>query len=757
MFCPVCGEEIPNGSKFCGACGSDLSSMIEEEAGNKSVEGIGDSGYVKPKKKRKLPKVIVGLVLAVVAVGIVIFVKGKLFGKSNNDMAIVYLKDGKWWVMTDFKKKKEVEIGSAKSSDASKAPIVFSDDGKYVYYFTKYEDNKGTLWRAEFNKLKENSSKNEQYIEQIASNVYASSFYLTPVEDGIIYQNPDDTLYYYDGKNTNQISKNVGRYHLLKNNRKYLYYSTNGDKTDFYEVDLSDIDNKRKIASSIDEFMVDDSDEVFFTKTATNEKTSLYLVEIGEEAEKIADNYITELETRKGILYIASNENKIELMDYVDDTEAENDKTIKDPQLDDYSIPSYYYQNLYSSSDPDDYGELYASCSLATRFYYKNWDYRSLEYAANNDSTYSTEYKRFVDKYSDKEDENGYFLVTDEVKRDLIVLSQTCGNGDSGEWLKLCFAKISDGYSYDYDKYYEAVEKFNAADSRNLIREQLNEMSIELKDLCYYYNGVTTKVKENIINISSSSKVFNVPELITEKTDIKDINFVDTFEREITEFDYSAQNYIYVYDNKQMKYDIVQLSKTATEMMEENEIVYVIAADDKIFIQDADCILYVGEVVKGEITSLKVLAEDVYTYSHDVYRNEKGNPLFYYGANEYQRKDSESYYDVFCYSNGKAEKVAQDIYRNYGLGYIFSDGTLRLINDYSSDNEYSLLYTNQKGEKIVELDDISDSVYCGKSLIIYREDQELFMYNGKEKTILSDDVEKSRVYAPNTPTVVSRF
>ena len=36
MFCPNCGKELPDGSKFCGFCGADIS---KEQKGNDAING----------------------------------------------------------------------------------------------------------------------------------------------------------------------------------------------------------------------------------------------------------------------------------------------------------------------------------------------------------------------------------------------------------------------------------------------------------------------------------------------------------------------------------------------------------------------------------------------------------------------------------------------------------------------------------------------------------------------------------------------
>ena len=36
MFCPNCGKELPDGSKFCGFCGADIS---KEQTGNDAING----------------------------------------------------------------------------------------------------------------------------------------------------------------------------------------------------------------------------------------------------------------------------------------------------------------------------------------------------------------------------------------------------------------------------------------------------------------------------------------------------------------------------------------------------------------------------------------------------------------------------------------------------------------------------------------------------------------------------------------------
>ena len=97
MICPNCGKEIPDGSFFCGECGSEVKNVAEEVKAEESVveakkeetpvvaepvkeeanEPEGTVETEKPEENNTLS--IIALIIAIVGLAL-IFVKGYLTG-----------------------------------------------------------------------------------------------------------------------------------------------------------------------------------------------------------------------------------------------------------------------------------------------------------------------------------------------------------------------------------------------------------------------------------------------------------------------------------------------------------------------------------------------------------------------------------------------------------------------------------------------------------------------------------------------------
>lgn len=344
MFCPNCGENLPDGSKFCGSCGANLTELISdvmtrpEGDGGSSAMAQGGPASVDLQpvpSKRKGSKKLIAVVAAAAAVVVVIAALGfKVFSSfsGKKDHAYIYFSDGKYELLTNVKKGESIEVASSRAEYASNFLLAFSPDGKYIYYYTKYDSSTatGTLCRAEYGKLKEDSSKNDKYIETIASNISIGFEFL---DDGIvIYTNGDGTLFCYDGKESTRIARDVNYYYTDGSKRVAYVTGDYDDGYTLYGVSLNDVENDIKLASNFSYICsAEDFDNILYVKDEDDYSQTLYVVGFQKDSERLGrDVYI--LSTLSGRVYFSmENGTILNLYDYVED---------------DNSLTDYHYAEL---------------------------------------------------------------------------------------------------------------------------------------------------------------------------------------------------------------------------------------------------------------------------------------------------------------------------------------------------------------------------------------------------------------------------
>ena len=209
MFCPYCGHRISNGGSFCGNCGRKVAAPTPKKATRKPHRRMWKGIHISK-------KVVSGIIGATLTAGIAFagysavdsyLVKDQqiLLVSSENACEVITL-DSKGNV------RKRAILGNSDDVDTAKISnfddIKYSEDKKYLYYRTCIDDSDGgTLYRAELSKLKDNPAKNNSYIEKIGENV--TSDYKFVQQEGIVYTDSSERLYYYKDGQTTFLAKNV--------------------------------------------------------------------------------------------------------------------------------------------------------------------------------------------------------------------------------------------------------------------------------------------------------------------------------------------------------------------------------------------------------------------------------------------------------------------------------------------------------------------------------------------------------------------
>lgn len=780
MFCPKCGEKLPDDSKFCSACGEKLASATlevqeEQKTNDDSAPDVSASqiNITKPDleqvKKKINSKKIIGIAAAVVVIIVIaVSVLGlkTLFFSSGSGNVYAYLSNGRYELITNLNKEQIIEIDSSKSDVVRTDMLDFSPDGKYIYYYTKYDDSSetGTLCRAEYGKLKADSSKNDKYIEVIAGNVSLGFRFL---DDGsITYISGDDTLYYFNGEEPIQIVENVS-YYYTDGSEKLVYVTgeTAGADTDeytlytMYGVTLSDIDNKIELASDFDNiYSADDFDNILYTKEEDDFSETLYVVGFTKESEKLAEKVSFSYDWIEGhdrIYFTAENGTMLHLYDFIEDSYAEADAGITEPKYDDFSIPSYSYDMVYGSDLAEsDYDELYTTCTKPLYWYGESsWNSYSMESALdvdwgdNNDGIHAAT-QNFIDKFAGSADENGYILVTDEVKAALKEIQKCSDNPEKEEqWLWLCYNKYQSGTTTDYEAYYAAWDKWYEVSDRIAVRKELQnkENDFAVKTLYCFEKGKLTAINENVLNVShcygDSCLIFNTTDLITEKGKIEDMSSAISASR-LFDIENTAENYVIFSDGTSGRMS-VSASETFAEAAKNNSYVALYFTSKEVYmneyVNDSEWILSVAPIDGGVVGDFTVVDDGA---SAIIGLEDSG--LYY--MNNYYENNGLNYCDLYFCGSGSSTRLAKDIM--LGAVDLYRDGVMLAYTGGGIGYGHELTMIDAKGETTVIGDDVTQYIRINESMLLYISGGDLYSYDGKEKKLVRSGVE--RIWSKNS-------
>ena len=762
MFCPKCGSQLPDDSRFCSDCGERLDNYgvtppvevstppaeistppvevdmcpAEQTAQKARATLEYDSSVVKPRKKINTRKIAIIALAAVIAIGAV-FGIGALLSSGGGDNAYVYFSNGKYELLTDLNKADPIQIASSKSEYPMSNMVSFSPDGKYVYYYTKvdYYSNTGTLCRAEYAKLKKNSNKNDKYIEIIASNVRLGFQFLK--NGSILYRNGDNTLYFYDGNEVTQLAKNVDHYRFDDSNRVIYAIGDDYEGYTLYGLSLDDPNNHKKIASNYSYLVnYDDFNNILYVTMEDDYSKTLYSAGFDKNSEKLGTNVVI-MDSADGTTYFtAHNGNMLSLYDYVEDTHAAADLGIAEPQLSDFGVPEYSYEQIYELPEDDTY-ELYTSCTRRLYWFTEYWHY-SMEEALERDwgdhtAAIHTALQSFIDKYASTANEYGFIPVTDEVKAALQKINNANPDERNEEdWIWLCFGRYQSDIVYDYEAYYEAYDKWSEAESRVMMREQLKdpENGYPVKTLYCYKDGVLTTINDTVLTVETfcNGYMYNTVDMITDKVNMEDLYYYDEVFYLFT-IDSEAENHIINTVNGKTS----RMSSRAAETFAEYDYDYaeLYFVDNAVYMTDSNDALYIATISNGVVNDFEIVTDDASVLTIN-------GSVLYYASGSYSNGDV-SYCDLYSCKNGESTLLARDVL--YSNAYLFDDGMILAYTGYRSYSGYELSSFNAKGEVTLIADNVSHYIRCDKSTLLYISDGDLYCYNGKERTLVQTGAE----------------
>ena len=700
MFCQNCGNNIPEGSKFCDGCGLPVTPDPSEQqqadaaAGADTAQAAPEApapsfqeqtpvarefiepafvaGDV-PKKKKSKAGLLVGisvgalLLVALIVVGIM-FVP-RLFSSPTGSNHILYFSDNSMSFLKDVKDKKPVtvsdKIASSKSdinvSNAYWAMYLvrFTDDYLKVYFPTRMEDYSDfTLNVAELKNMKPGVD-NEKFITKVSSGV--SSYTLLDTKKGTIVYLKDagsssgGDLYYFNLTDSVKIDSSVSTYWASKSGHRLIYTKVSGDyEQALYIVDLTQKNfDPQKIDSNISwvQNYDDEFDAIYYTKYAYDSdeinRTTLYKAGFKNDREKILSDisYIIAASDSGKIYYAKDKEQKISLYDYVDDDMRTKDAAMKEPDPDDFLITEIFWGEEYITVDYDAY-----------------WD--------------------------------AWYDYYDKEERDYL-----------REWLKESEFPMSLSEAYVYD-------------------EKTGSSSLLVEN----FSGTRYVDIDNELFIYSKYSMSTIKKL--KMSD--DIGYYDVAEAVYGSMTYSST--LYMKSKGSSEYEISG----------DIEDVYFDSATNTLYARYREDIekekdmgsLYSFTVEGGKLVDKKNIADQF-------------DNMYILGGTLYYSVDvSDAGGDVYVYEKGLSSKVATDINELH----MYDDGIKLLVSDIKYTNNYdmskfTLTMLNKKGEKSRISDDVTSFVRMSDGQILFITDTNfkdggtLYLYTAKgEKVRLASDV-----------------
>ena len=382
MFCSNCGKELPEGTKFCSACGSPVGPAEATETPSPAAAPVEETPAAAPVaapvaapaaapvaapaaapaestpaspepvlsggKRRGKSLVIVAAAVVVLLVLVVgaIKVLPSLFGSKAN--CIYLTEDNELMYLKALKAK----ANSRELADDGVNMARFSDDGKYFYYV----DSSQKLYRIATAKL----GKKNAEPEKVDSDV---SMFQTLGGGKVVTARSDGQLRLFDGKDSTKLATMNGGWFELDAAEKYAYYmKDDGDGQVLCRLELKSGGQEEKILKNFDEIYNSWSDDVLLYDKYQDEDAAymggsrdVYLAKPGEKGEKILKdvsevNDVTVDGSKVSFLYFTAQTESYPLSDFFTDVNAAADAQLKEPNPDDYIIDYSFFWPVYDDA-----------------------------------------------------------------------------------------------------------------------------------------------------------------------------------------------------------------------------------------------------------------------------------------------------------------------------------------------------------------------------------------------------------------------
>ena len=681
ITCPKCNKELPDGTKFCSGCGSNVTStpVVEETPAVETPVAetpVAETPVVEPTtdttnapspedivaKAKKLPLKLIGMVAGIVVLVILgITLISNLFSGGKDPEYVVYLKDDQLYISLLNKEGIEItkDLADGYSTDSILSDldeitslIHLTSDKKTIIYPDKLSGGEFTLYFR--------NAKNEKAdAEKIDSGI--TSYRVSENDKTIIYLTEDDKLYTYNFKDKEKLASDVNYFYMTDDAKTILYVDYDGN------IYLMKNGKEEKIAKDASlEGFTEGMKTIFFTKEG-----KLYVKEGSNDEEKIdSDVYDVLTVYDNGTAYFVKNESEtVCLLDYVNDDMASTDASMTEPVYPDYDdfYPEYPY-----SFDWMNYEE-YAGCA--------NWD---------------EAYELYLQLYE----------------------------------------AADDAYDAAYDAYWDAYDAWWDKENRDDLREDLADYTIDVDSYTLYYldgkEAVEVAKDFTYSNYDFSSKDSSPVIAFSTATaeDVEKLNISEIY------YYWDVEEHV-LYADKEISLNVA-VKGTATPVELEDISTLALSSDGKTLYVAADeeDDEYVATLYKASISSkvgkFEAYDEDIYSEYLSILEN--GNVL-------YTKEDGEELYvnktlidDDFAMSTLRACNEGDILY--YLSDVKDSEGTLEISKNGKEGQEIAddvfVVYSTTSEGNVIYLTDYDTDDYEGTLN---------FSKNGGEGKVIDEDVQ----------------